>query len=90
MLGVNDHEREVGHAQRAQRLADEIEIARRVHDVEFFAQPFGVEQRGLDGDLPVFLAMMIIGNGGAFGDAAHAADFAAAREHGFAKHGFAR
>ena len=44
VLGVNDHQREIADAQRAQPLADEIEIARRVDDVELLPRPFRVQQ----------------------------------------------
>ena len=72
VLRVNDDQREIADAQRAQTFADEIQIAGRVNDVELLAHPFGVHQRGGDGNLPVLFADVIIGNGGAVGDAAHA------------------
>ena len=48
-----------------------------------------MEEGGLGGNLALFLAGMVVGDGGAVGDAAHAADDAAACEHGFAEEGFA-
>ncbi len=89
VLGMDDDQGKIGHAQRAEGLADEIQVAGGVDDVELLAHPFGVEQGGLDGDVPLLFADVIVGNGAAVGDAAHAADDAAASQHGFAQHGFA-
>ena len=89
VLRMHHHEREVRDPQRRERLADEIEITRRVDDVELLAQPLHVQQRSLRGDLALLLADVIIRNRGAIGDAAHAPDDARAREHGLAEHGFA-
>ena len=89
VVRVNHHQREIADAQRAQAFADEVEVAGRVNDVEFFARPFQVQQRGGDGDLPLLLADVVIGDGRAVGDPAQAADDAGAAEHGFGQHGFA-
>src|SRR5208282_249983 len=53
VLRVNDDKRNVRYAQRRERLAHEVEVARRIHDVEFFLHPRRVEQRGLRRDLPL-------------------------------------
>jgi hypothetical protein len=90
VLRVNDDQREIADAQRAQAFADEIEIAGRVNDVELLARPFRVQQRGGDGNLPLLFADVIIGDGRAVGDAAHAVDDAAAAKHRLAQQGFAR
>ena len=89
VLRVDDDEREIADAQRAQTFADEIRVARAINDVELLPQPFEVQQRGGDGNLPVLFAVVIIGNRRAGGDAAHAVDDAGAGEHGLAEHGFA-
>ena len=77
VLRVHHHEREVRHAQRRERFADEVEITRRVEDVELLAQPLAMQQRSLRGNLVLLLADVIIRNRGAFRDAAHAPDHAA-------------
>jgi hypothetical protein len=47
-----------------------------------------MHERGGNGNLPLLFALVIIGDGGAGGNAAHAIDHARAREHRFAEHGF--
>ena len=86
VLRMNHHQREIADAQRAEAFADEVEITRRVNDVELLARPLRVQQRRRDRNLPVLFADVIIGHRGAVGDAAHAVDDAAAHEHGLAEH----
>ena len=88
VVGVHRHHGQVADAQRAQRFADEVGVARAVQDIELLAQPVEVHERGGDGDLPVLLALMIIRDGGARRDAAHAVDHAGARQHGLTEHCF--
>lgn len=57
--------------------------------LNFFPEPVGVEQGGVDGNLPLLFALVIIGHGGAVGDAAEASDHPAAGQHGLAEHGLA-
>ncbi len=46
VLRVDDDQREIADAQRAQAFADEIQVAGRVNDIEFLSHPFRVQQRG--------------------------------------------
>ena len=89
VLGVDDNEGKIGHAQPAQRFADEIQVARRVDHIELLAHPLGMKQGGLHGYVPLLFADMVIGHRGPVGDAAHSPDHAAASQHGLAQHGFA-
>jgi hypothetical protein len=77
--GVDDDEGEVADAQGAEAFADEIEVTRGIDDVELLVEPFGMEEGGVDGDLAVFFVGVIIGEGGAGGDAAEAVDDAGKR-----------
>ena len=86
---VDDHEREVADAQGADPLADEVRVSGRVDDVELSPKPLSVQQRGMDRDLVLLLARVVVGSGRSCGDAAHAADPAAAHEHRLAEHRFA-
>ena len=88
VLGMDDHQGKIGHTQSAERFADEIQVAGRVNDVELLAHPFGMEQGSLHGNAPLLFADVIIGDRAAIGDPAHAADDAAASQHGLAQHGF--
>ena len=83
---MNDHQREIADAQRAQSFADEVEVTWRVNDVELLARPLRVQQRRRNRNLPVLFADVVIRHRRAVGDAAHAVDDAAAREHGLAEH----
>ena len=62
VLGMDDDQGEVGHAQRAEGLADEVQVAGSVNDVELLAHPFGVEQGGLHGNLALLFAGVVIGD----------------------------
>ena len=86
---IDDDESEVSHPEGAEAFADEIEVTRGIDDIEFLIEPFGMEERGVDGDLPVLFVGVVIGEGGAGGDAAEAVNDAGASEHAFAEHGFA-
>jgi hypothetical protein len=81
VLRVNNDKGNVGYAQRRERLAHEVEVARRIHDVKFFLHPRRVEQRGLRRDLPLPFAHVVVGDGRAVGDTPHAADGAATGQH---------
>ena len=85
VLRVHHHEREVRHAHRRERLADEVEITWRVENVQFLAHPRAMEQRRLGGNLVLLFAHVIIRNGGSLRDVAHAPDDAGAREHRLAQ-----
>ena len=85
VLRVHHHEREIRHAHRRERLADEVEITRRVEDVQLLAHPRAMQQRSLCGNLVLLFADVIIRNGGALRDVAHAPDDARAREHRLAE-----
>ncbi len=43
VLRIHHHERKIDDPQRRQRLAEKIEIARRVDDVQLFAEPLRVQ-----------------------------------------------
>jgi hypothetical protein len=85
VLRMNNHQREIGYVQRRERLAHEVEVAWRVHDVEFFVHPGGMQKRRLGGNLSLLFAHVIIGDGGAVRDPSHAVDRAAACQHRFAQ-----
>ena len=88
VVGVHHHHRQVAHAQRPHRFADEIHVARAIQDVELLALPIQVHERGGDGDLPVLLALVVVRDGGAGGDGPHAVDHAGTSQHGLTEHGF--
>jgi hypothetical protein len=85
VLRVDHHEREIRHAHCRKRFADEVEIARRVEDVQFPAHPRAMQQRSLRGNLALLFADVTIRNGGALRDVAHAPDHARAGEHRLAQ-----
>lgn len=87
--GIDDDEGEVGDPEGAEAFADEIEVTGCIDDIEFFIEPLGVEEGGVDGDFAILFVGVIIGDGGAGGDGAEAIDGAAASEHAFAEHGLA-
>ena len=89
VLGVDHHQRKIADPQRAQPFADKVQVTGRINDVQLLASPLGVQQGRRNGNLPVLLADMVIGNRRAIRDAPHARDGAAAGQHGFAKHGLA-
>ena len=47
VIAMDDDQREIGGAHRAQCLPHEIEVTGRVENVEFLPEPFGVQQRSL-------------------------------------------
>ena len=87
--GIDDDEGEVRDSERAETFADEIEVTRGIDDIELLVQPFGMEEGGVDGDFAVLFVGVIIGEGGAGGDAAEAVDDAGASQHAFTQHGLA-
>src|SRR5439155_25136765 len=89
VVGVNNHQGKVAHAQRAQTFADEIEITRGVDDVDFLAQPLRMQQGRMDGDFSLLFADVVIGDGRAVGNAAHPVDDATTNQHGLGQHGLA-
>src|SRR5262249_6335194 len=80
--GVDDDEREVADAQGAEAYTDEVGVTGAIVDVDFLPEPFEVHERGRHGDLALLLTLVIIGDGRAGGDGAHAIDDAGAGEHG--------
>ena len=88
--GVNHHQSKIPNPQSAQSFANEIEVTRRINDVEFLALPIQVQKRGGNRYLPLLFTDVIIGDGRAVGDAAHPPDDTAAGQHGLAQHGFTR
>src|SRR5262245_34562571 len=88
--GIDDDEREIADAERAETFADEIGVTGAIEDIKFFAEPFEVEEGSGNGNLPLLFAVVIIGDSGSGGDAAHAIDDPAAGEHRFAEHSLPR
>ncbi len=80
MLCVDDHQCEIGNVQCRQRLAHEIEITWRVHDVELLIHPRGMQERCLSRDLSLPFAHVVIGDGRALRDTSHPVNPAAARQ----------
>jgi len=72
--GVDDYHRQIGHFQRGAALGDEIQIARRVDDIESAFQPLGMQQRCVDGKLSLLLGLMVVRRRGALGHAAEPVD----------------
>ncbi len=71
--GVDDRQREVPDAQGADPLAQEVRVSGRVDDVELLPEPLGVQERGVDRDLVLVLARVVVGGRRARRDVAHAA-----------------
>ena len=90
VLRVHHHECEVRHMHRRERFAHEVEITRRIEDVQFLAHPRAMQQRSLCRNLVLPLADVIIRNRGALRDVAHAPDNARACEHRLAERRLAR
>src|SRR5206468_12646628 len=67
VVGMDDDESEVRHAEGAQAFADEIGIPRAIEHIEFFAEPIEMHEGGGDGNLAVLLVLVVVGNGGAGG-----------------------
>jgi hypothetical protein len=63
VVGVDDEDGAVGGVETAQRLGDEIRIARRVDDVEGLALPLAVQERGVDGVAALPLVVGEVGDG---------------------------
>src|SRR5262249_45085842 len=72
-------------ARCRERLADKVEVTRRVEDVQLLAHPRAMQQRGLCGNLVLAFGDVIIRNRGALRDVAHAPDDARACEHRLAE-----
>ena len=84
-----DHDQgEISDPHRPQRFTDEIKVTRSVDNVELAPQPFGMHERGMDGNLAVLFLDMIVGDGAPAGDTTDAINNPAASEHSLAKHGF--
>jgi len=81
VVNMDHHQSEVAHAQCPQTFADEVEIARRVDDVELLPQLFCVKQGCMHGDLALLFAYVVIRDGRAIGDAAHPTNDTAAHQH---------
>ena len=90
VAGMNDDDREIDDAEGVERLAAEVEVTRGVDDVEPAALPLEAKRRGMNRNLPLLLAHVVVGHGRALDDAAHAANDIAAHEHGFRQHCLAR
>ena len=81
MLRVHHHESEIRHPHCRKRLAHEVEITWRVEDVQLLAHPRAMQQRSLRGNLVLPLGEVIIRDGRALRDVAHASNEARACEH---------
>ena len=73
---IDDDERGVRDAQRRPRVAEEIGHAGRVDEVDLGAIPLDVGEAGGEGVLAGDLFFVVVGDGGAFVDAAEAVDSA--------------
>ena len=87
--GVDHDDRQIHDPEGIERLAAEIEVSRRVEHVEPAALPLEAERRGMDRDLPLLFAHMVIRHRRPLHNAAHPMDHATAHEHGFRQHGLA-
>ena len=90
MNGMDHHHGKIHDPERVERLAAEIEVPRGVEGVQPAILPFEAERRGMNRNLPLLLAHMVVGHRRTLDDAAHAVDDSAAHEHGFRQHGLAR
>ena len=70
--GVDDDDGRVGHAQGGLHVADEVGVAGRVDDVDLGVPPLDGGHAGADGDAPLDLVRVEIGDGVAFVDPAQA------------------
>jgi len=77
VLRVNDYDCKVSDAQCREGLTHEIEVARRVHDVELLLHPGSPEKGSLCGNLPLPFAHVIVGDSRAVDYTPHTADGAA-------------
>ncbi|MPM97761.1 hypothetical protein SDC9_144938 [bioreactor metagenome] len=87
VLGGADNHRSVGHPQSGRDLAGEIEIARRIQDVDFAAVIFNRSNRQRDGNLALDFLRVVITNGIAIRTSAQAVNAAGEIKHGFGQGG---
>ncbi|OQA41604.1 MAG: hypothetical protein BWY52_02509 [Chloroflexi bacterium ADurb.Bin325] len=73
---IEDHHAAIEHAQAALHLRGEIDVARRVDDVDLVAVPLAGDGRGLDRDAALALLHHPVGDGRALIDVAHAVGLA--------------
>ena len=89
ILGGGDDDAALHSAQGAQHVAHEVEVAGAVEDVDLVACEVHRGDGGGDGDLAGGFLCVVVADGGAVGDLAHAVDGAGAVEHALSKAGFA-
>lgn len=68
--GGDDEDGGVGGVQGGAQVGGEVGVAGRVDQVDLDALPFEREERELDGALLLVLDVLVVGDGGAVGDAA--------------------
>ena len=88
--GIHSHQRGVAHAQRAQRLGQEIEITRRVDEVQLLVGMLHAERGGVDGYLPFLFGVVIVADCRAGLNAAQPVDGAGRRFNALGQHRLAR
>ena len=90
VLGVDDHEGGVHHAECGNRLTNEVIEAGAVHHIDFGAVEFGVHNGAVDGLLSFEFHLAVVGEGVLVLHGASSADYAAVEGHSLAKRGFTR
>ena len=89
ILGGGDNHAALDSAQSAQHVAHKVEVAGAVEDVDLHAAVVHRGDGGRDGDLAGGLLGIVVADGGAVGNLAHAVDGAGAVEHALGKAGLA-
>ena len=89
LLGVEDDDSAVEHAQAAFNLGGEIDVAGGVDQVDAAVAPVEGDGGGVDRDAALLLLDVEVGDGGAVVDVAHLVDRAAVVEHALGGGGLA-
>ena len=79
--GAEDHHAAVEHPQAPLHLGGEIDVAGRVDQVDLDVLPGEGDRGGVDRDAPLLLLGVVVGDGGALVDLAHAVAEAAVEQH---------
>ncbi len=87
--GGDDEDGRVGGVQGGAQVRGEVGVAGRVDQVDLDALPFEREQGELDGALLLVLDLLVVGDGGAVGDATGPAGGAGGEGEGFGEGGLA-
>ena len=84
---ADQHQREIGHAQGALYLTEEVGVARCVEQIYFLFLPGKIQDGGIDGNLPLDLIVMVIGDRAAALNGADTVDFSSIEQHGIRQDG---